>query len=170
MIEYLKKDITRVETGLIAHGCNCQGAFGSGVAGAIAREFPHVRAEYMKLFHSQKDLLEKRKRELLGCVQYVRDLKHGRVFANMFTQYSFGADGQRYADPSAIETALNEVVMYLYCYNRIADSHGDERLNLYIPKIGCGLGGLNWEVDVLPIVTDIHDHVESNFNIYICEI
>ena len=39
----VKGDLLSVTEGVIAHGVNCRGAFGSGVAGAIARKFPWVR-------------------------------------------------------------------------------------------------------------------------------
>ena len=48
MINYINKDITTVETGVIVHGVNCQGAMGSGVALAILKKWPTVYSEYKK--------------------------------------------------------------------------------------------------------------------------
>ena len=42
VIKEIQKDITTVEEGVVLHGCNCSGGFGSGVAGAIRKKWPDV--------------------------------------------------------------------------------------------------------------------------------
>lgn len=136
ILQYANQDITTIQHGIIAHGCNCSGGFGSGVAGAIAKRWPHVREMFLKATPSPT---------LLGCSHIVwAECPHIRI-ANMYTQLKYGTDGQVYADPSAIEKALLFVCQYA----------NDENVPVFIPRIGSGLGGLDWDADVLPRVNNV---------------
>ena len=42
---YKIEDITKATEQVIAHGCNCQGRMGAGVAKAIARKWPKVKID-----------------------------------------------------------------------------------------------------------------------------
>src|SRR5271167_114181 len=48
-IKYLNKDITTVDEGIIAHGCNCQGVMGSGVARFLRDKYPQIFPYYQDL-------------------------------------------------------------------------------------------------------------------------
>lgn len=61
---------------------------------------------------------------------------------NLFTQLNYGKDGKKYANLNAVKSTLEQAV-------RFAITH---ELPLYIPRIGCGLGGLDWVSDVEPFV------------------
>lgn len=151
MIDYITKDLTTVEEGegVIYHGCNCVGGYGSGVAGAIRKKWPSAYEAFKENGVGE---------DLLGQVNLL--LYAGQpVIANSYTQLTCGYDGQRYADPCAIASTLSQVAEY-------SDAAG---YDIYMPKVGCGLGGLSWEDDVLPIV----EYVSSDFpklNIHICDI
>lgn len=153
MILYITDDITTMHGGIIAHGCNCSGGFGSGVAGAIRKKWPIVYDRFKANGTGN---------HLLGTVDFIEVAPTIRV-ANMYTQEFYGRDGKRYADPLAIERALTEVIFE-------ASNLGclEEDDNIYMPKIGCGLGGLSWELDVEPIVNKLSQRVM--LNIYVCEI
>lgn len=146
MINYLKKDITTVERGIIGHGCNASGGFGSGVAGAIRKKWPEVYKEYKKLYNA--DLLS------LGVIFCCRvDVE--LIVANMITQEKYGYDGAAYADPNAIADTVEQAVQVAKSVN----------LPVYFPKIGCGLGGLDWEYEVRSIyeyVANKYPEVEIN--------
>lgn len=157
MITYLDKDITTVEEGIVAHGVNCMGAMGSGVAKAIREKWPDAYSEYMKngRYFNGKD------ESLLGSCQMVPvDAKSAncRLFvANCYTQKYYGHEpGRKYAE----QRAINESLGHAYS---LADVHD---LDIYMPKIGAGLGGLNWTTEVLPIV-EMWDKL-SKANTYIC--
>lgn len=81
------------------------------------------------------------------------------IVANLFTQDRYGSDGKVYADRQAIAIALEQVFMMSNTMN----------MPIYMPKIGCGLGGLDWNNDVKPIVEEL---VNSNpeCKVYICDI
>lgn len=125
-------DLLSVERGLIVHGCNCSGGFGSGVAGAIARKYPEVKKYFHKVDANAT---------YLGAIQPVK-VSHELTIINAFTQISYGSDGGRYANLAAIQEVLYNTLTYavLYDHPKIA-----------VPRIGTGLGGLDWETEVKPI-------------------
>lgn len=146
-IEYVKKDITTVNKGMVLHGCNCSGGFGSGVAGAIKRTWPPV-----------EQMFRENKNPVLATVD-IKDLGYGLYVGNGYTQQNYGYDGRIYADIGAVRkvifTAMN------FCALNDIDT-------LYIPKIGCGLGGLNWEDHVLPAIENIDK--KELVKVVVCEL
>ena len=137
MIHYVKGDVTEASQSIIAHGVNCQGAFGSGVAGAIRKKYPAVREAY--LLHEPKTL---------GTCQYVNHAD--KIWVNAFTQENYGYDGKEYAS----------LVGVAYCFENIAKymkSH--ELTELAMPKIGCGLGGLDWK-DVEHLINELLNEID----------
>lgn len=154
MIEYLTKDLLTVNHGIIAHGCNCQGKMGAGIAKEVRSKWPPVYYMYVDKCYSTTN-----KRGLLGEAQVipVSQTPWGQLFvANLFTQERYGREPIRYADPDAIKTALRKVAKFCV----------DRDLPLYMSKIGCSLGGLSWVDDVEPIVQELSD--ELNIPIYVC--
>ncbi len=130
MLKYIKKDITTVTEGTIAHGVNCQKVMGSGVAKALYTKWPHVKAKYLE-----------NHKNILGKVQWVR-LNEGLWLTNCYTQQYFGSDGKSYGNVAAVVICLNEV---------LNESNGP----VYIPRIGCGLAGLSWDKEVGPVLEDL---------------
>jgi len=133
-LHYALKDITTVKRGIIAHGVNCRGVMGAGVAGAIARTWPRVKREYLKGPWP------------LGEIQVVEVTPNTLYVANCFTQVDYGRDRtKRYANPRAIHQALDRVF-------GLADAR---HLPLVMPRIGTGLGGLDWTLDVKPLIISL---------------
>lgn len=106
----------------IAHGVNCRGFMGSGIALPIKNMFPENFLAYNELC---------RRGELLpGFVLPV--IENGIIVLNMATQYELGPDAQYdYVD----EAAQN---LYAYCTMNAVKI-------VKMPKIGCGIGGLQWK-------------------------
>lgn len=123
MIHYVQGDVTEAPHQVIAHGVNCTGHFGSGVAGAIKRRHPYVREQYLSL-----------DKHVLGTCQFVE--YRGQIWVNAHTQQDKGYDGRQYADLTAIGYCLSEIADYMEANNLTT---------IAMPKIGCGLGGLKWE-------------------------
>lgn len=135
-----QRNLTFITHGVIAHGVNCQHAMGAGVAKDLYEEWPEVRETYMAMPKNQMKL---------GLVQPVR-INQDLVIMNCFTQEYYGREkGRRYADPEAIQTCLNKVLLWMEHRNLY---------QLYMPFIGCSLGGLDWEKDVHPIIKDLSLH------------
>lgn len=150
-MRYIKKDITTVEApAIILHGVNCQGVMGSGVARALYEKYPLVKEHYLSL---------PKERMKLGNVQLV-EVGRSLFVSNCFTQDFFGKDGRRYASPIAIRRCFSNISEDATYYG-ISD--------IYLPKIGCGLGGLEWERDVLPEI-EWFEVKHPEFNITICEL
>lgn len=142
------KDLTTVTEGIVAHGCNCAGGFGSGIAYAIRNKWPIVYDHFKENGTGFR---------LLGTVDYV-DISEELIVANCYTQELYGPPGMKYASYLAIEKCIKEV----------AEEAWMLKMDLYLPKLGCGLGGLNWEE-----VSDVYEEVFSYYadvNIYVCDI
>jgi O-acetyl-ADP-ribose deacetylase (regulator of RNase III) len=157
MIKYVKKDITTVSKGIVAHGCNCQGVMGAGVALAIRKKWPKAFESYVSMCQATAD-----RSMLLGTALIVNvhaSKPHHLFVANMFTQEYYGSGGQQYASPGAIATSLHAAVSF-------ASAVG---LPVYMPRIGCGLGGLAWERDVQPVVEAVLTEY-PDVEIYICDL
>ena len=127
-----------------AHGCNCAGAMGKGIAMQFKEKYSRMYLKYKKLC---KDGLFS-----LGDV-FVYDYGNGIIF-NLGTQKTWKTK----ADIDAIETAL--IKMFLYAVeNNIHE--------IALPKIGAGLGGLNWN-DVKNTINKIAQEY-PNINLFIVE-
>jgi len=134
MIEYIKKDITTVTDGVIIQGVNCRGKMASGVAKAIYTKWPEVREQY---------LAQASDRRRLGKAHVV-PISNKLTVLNCYTQEYYGRDGKVYACSNAIGECLGNA---FGLFGRQA--------TFYMPKIGCGLGGLDWGKDVEPIVREV---------------
>lgn len=152
MITYETKNLITVTEGIIIHGCNAQGAMGSGVAGALRRQWPEIYKSYSKM-------VAMRKTDCLGMVDTVWIPEHPRlVVMNAITQEYFGSDGNRYADLNAIDKTM-----------RYACNFAGGYLPVYTPKIGCGLGGCKWEEEVKPLFERISEDLPHQ-EIIVCDI
>jgi len=127
MISYLKCDLFDTNCDIIAHGVNCMGAFGAGVAYFVDRYYPKARDYYF-------DKLEEEGWKP-GDVQMVLQID-GKYIANCATQDRYLPRGVRHADYDAIRTCMDKV-------KRFAKDKG---LSIAIPKIGAGLAGGDWNV------------------------
>lgn len=145
----ITRDLTTVENGIVAHGCNCQGGFGSGIAGAIKKIWPQVAVAFFNNGIGK---------ELLGSIQNV-PLNENLTVANCYTQEYYGPGDKKYASIEAIEACL-----HLLCELAI-----DEDKDVYVAKIGCGLGGLSWEDEVKPVYETIFAKY-PDLTIYVCDI
>lgn len=148
-VTYIKQDITAISSGIIAHGVNEQGVMGSGVALAIRNKWPQVYERYLKhcrgYHHGTADIIQ---------------INDGLYVANCYTQETYGRERRRYADPTAIQTSLQQVCLYSSLF--------DVR-PIFMPRIGCGLGGLSFEVDVQPVIEQLI-YQFPNVDIFVCDI
>lgn len=150
MIEYIKKDVTTTELGIVAHGVNCQRTMGSGVALAIRKKWPTAYSAYMD---------NPGGKAMLGTCQLVSIYDDESLWvANCYTQVFYGKNG-KFANADAVGRSMSTCLRY-------ADVFG---LPVYMPRIGCGLGGLDWDKEVLPQL----EAVSEEFNrvlIYVCDL
>jgi len=116
--------------GIIAHGVNCCGVMGAGVAKVIAEQYPVVRKYYLAKF------TRKIQPELLGTVQLVQ-INEQLDVANLFIQVYYGKTLRCYNDnPQQLDYgALDK------CLDRVFDLAKGMGRPLGLSKIGCGLAG-----------------------------
>ena len=137
MLHEVKQDITTVTRGIVCHGVNCRRAMGSGVALAIKIKWPTVYETYMESGYGDT---------LLGTAVVIQ-VEPEVYVANCYTQIDFAGylghpDQEVLASAMAIESSLDYVF-------EIAQAR---ELPLYLPRIGAGLGGLDWDHDVYPTI------------------
>lgn len=140
-METINKNILDIDYGVIVHGVNCSGGFGSGLAGQIKSKYPVVE----RVFKATPPCPE-----LLGEIQVVK-VSDALFIVNAFTQVYYGRNNIRYADVGAIQTTLKTAI-------RFADKIGQD---IHLPLIGCGLGGLDWGIDVKPIYETLRADAED---------
>jgi O-acetyl-ADP-ribose deacetylase (regulator of RNase III) len=127
MINYVKGDLFKSGADIIAHGCNCRGGYGSGVAFTMAKKFPKAKRYYLDKHESEG--------WELGDVQFVK-VFGDRYIANCATQDAYYPRDKVHADYDAIRL----------CMMKVKDFAKAENKKIAIPKIGAGLAGGDWTV------------------------
>ena len=145
MINYINADLLDSDCNFICHQVNCQGKMGSGVAKQIRDRWPEVYTNYVKIANSK----------MLGKVQ-VLSIENANIpfqyVVNVFAQEFYGYDGKRYTSYDAFQSCLEDLK------NQIP-----RRATIAFPyKIGCGLGGANWE-----IIEKMIDIVFKDYGVFI---
>jgi len=127
-----------------AHGCNCAGAMGKGIALQFKNKFPKMYIEYKRL--CKEELFS------LGDI-YTYDYGNGTVF-NLGSQKTWKTK----ADINAIESSLIKMLSY---------AQQNNILKIALPKIGAGLGGLNWN-DVKSLINIVSQDY-PNIDLFVVE-
>lgn len=124
MIRYIENgDIFNLkDVNSYAHGCNCAGAMGKGIALQFKIKYPKMYLEYKNL--CKKEMFN------LGDT-FIYKHEKGYIF-NLGTQKSWRTK----AKIDAIEEALNKMLLFA------SENH---IYKIGLPKIGAGLGGLDWK-------------------------
>lgn len=107
----------------IGHGVNLAGLMGAGIAKVFREEYPDMYTVY------RTKCLE-RTLHLGGFMPWEED---GTVIFNLATQTNPGPDASLAAVVSAVEGALAACFSYY------------DVPELAVPRLGCGIGGLQWE-------------------------
>jgi O-acetyl-ADP-ribose deacetylase (regulator of RNase III) len=147
----IDQDLTKIQQGVILHGCNTKGVMGFGQSLALRSAFPMIYPPY----RSYCQIANKMGRNILGRVIEVQIEDKDLYVLNGLTQKEYGVDGKVYADINAIERVVNHA----------AEFASFLKVPLYMTKIGCGFGGLKWE-DVSKVVQAAAD--KHNIDINIC--
>ncbi len=122
MITFTQGDLFECGIPAIAHGVNCRGAMGAGIAAQFRKRWPLMYAKY-------------RRRCAKGEFEPgdVMSWQHpGGVVFNLATQDQSGAD----AHPWMIAAAVGRMVQ------EATGPHGLGISTIAMPMIGCGIGGL----------------------------
>lgn len=133
----IEKDLTKIEQGVILHGCNTKGVMGYGGSQIMKSAFPTIFPPYK----SYCTIAQKMGRNILGRVIEVQIEDRDLYVLTGLTQQDYGVDGKVYADIDAVSKVVDHA----------AEFASFLKIPLYMPKIGCGHGGLQWS-EVKPIV------------------
>jgi O-acetyl-ADP-ribose deacetylase (regulator of RNase III) len=127
-IEFVSGDLfaNRFQAQALAHGCNCQGSMGAGIATGFRDRYPAMYEEYRRRCKAQP-------REFnLGEAWLWKTDERPWVF-NLGTQEQYWRGRASY---EAIEEALQKMQVE-------ADREGVG--SIAVPRIGVGYGGLPWK-------------------------
>lgn len=127
-IQYVSGDlfVNRFNAKALAHGCNCKGSMGAGIAVGFKEHYPAMYEEYRR-----------------RCKANPREFSPGDVFLweeenkpcvfNLATQEDYWRSRATYEN---VENCLSSM-------KRLADEECIS--SIAIPRIGAGYGGLSWK-------------------------
>ena len=116
---------------VMIQGCNCWNRMGSGIALQIKENFPEA---WEVDRHTIKGYREK-----LGRFTTATVGDNQRIY-NAYTQFNYGYDGLLYTDYKAVRQVFRKLYDVLNCGTK------NKMFKICYPKIGCGLGGGDWEI------------------------
>ena len=130
--------------GHLIHGCNCFHTMGGGIAAKIAKEFPQALAIDKKTIRGSFE-------KMGGFTVWTHQVRENNLCGiNLYTQYRPGPNAEYYA--------------ILRGFENINSAFEGATEPFFIPKIGCGIGGLEWEC-----VEEIINIATPNINIVVVE-
>lgn len=125
---------------VICHQVNCQGVMGSGIAKEIRERFPEVYETFRKQYNSKENKL--------GNIDIVDICNSKRFVVNMYSQDNYLPRGIRHTDYEAFQSCLMKIKKFF--------NQKRHDISIGFPyKIGCGLGGGDWNI--------IKDLIENTF-------
>ena len=161
-VKYMQGNLLDADLEYYCHQVNCQGRMGSGIAKAIKEKWPVVYDAYVNLCQEREDEIYHMcggmengldwTETLLGEVQLIR-VEEDKTVINLFGQHYYGYDGKRYTSYDAFWACLGKIRETVPVGSKIG----------FPERIGCGLGGANWEV----IKTMIEEVLSEDFDVYI---
>lgn len=136
--QVIHKDIFTTRLNAIAHGVNCQGVMGAGIALEVKRRYPDLFEKYKKTCFEFKDENSTPTEFPFGTMYPYRVPNTNLHILNCFTQRDTAKrHGEVAISYQAIFTSFS--VAGAYC-----KENGIEELA--IPQVGAGLGGGNWKI------------------------
>jgi O-acetyl-ADP-ribose deacetylase (regulator of RNase III) len=122
---------------VLAHGVNTHGVMGSGIAPLFRNRYPAMYEEY-------------RERCLSGELQPGQtfvwtDWKTGVTVLNIASQQKPGRDARLEWIESGMLDAIDQLEQLNF-----------DKIVISMPRIGCGIGGLDWD-DVEPLLESINE-------------
>lgn len=138
-MQIINQDMLRLERGVLFHQVNCEGFMGGGIARALADKYRHLEPEYRRFCNDVRR--DGEDSSLLGKAQLVVISAELSV-CNVF--------GQVYTSSAERQTSYDGTVKAFEQIAHAREKHVNstfKRLPLYFPfKMGCGLGGGNWQI------------------------
>lgn len=140
-IPIIKANILQTDADFLLHGCNCQASMSGGLARFIAEKWPVVEIEDETVFNYLPVS------EMIGSystAQVHSDSGKLITVVNLYTQINPGPDFRI----SAMEKSITSFLA--------ATHHVTDESTFALPKIGCGIGGGNWD-EVYPLLCKLFE-------------
>ena len=129
-------DICKIKKGIICHQVNCKRKMGKGLASKIRYKFPNHYFDYMNTIPELGKIL-------------ITQITSNFYVVGLYSQDGYGSDGKLYTNYDAFVQCIKELKAFSDATN----------LPIFIPfKIGCGLGGADWEKIHLIIRSILKDY------------
>jgi O-acetyl-ADP-ribose deacetylase (regulator of RNase III) len=143
MIIEREGDILDSRDDVILHQVNCKGVMGAGLAKKIADAWPAVLEDYTGRFRNGP------RSDLLGLSFFTQISKTPcQWVVSLFGQDGYGTD-KRHTDYSALRRAIQSFVARSYLgFSTISVPY----------KLGCGLGGGDWDIVKSIIEEELADY------------
>jgi len=138
-MQIIQQDMLELRSGVLFHQVNCEGFMGGGIARALADKYPSLEEKYRDFCDSTRR--EGDDRTLLGKVQLVQ-INYDLSICNVFGQVNTSSSSRQTSYDGTVQ-AFERIVHARERYTHSTFA----RLPLYFPyKMGCGLGGGNWNI------------------------
>ena len=139
-IKHITGNVLDSDAPIIAHQVNCTGVMGAGVAKCIRERYPNIMFTYSRWCKTYDS-------NLLGMVlDYCTE--NNQIIANCFAQDKTGSGRQ--TNYEAFYSCLENI-------RKSFDYYGFEHRIAFPYKIGCGLGGGDWDV-ILAMIKSVFGH------------
>ena len=127
-VEYVAGDLfaNRFGAQALAHGCNCQGSMGAGIAVGFRERYPAMYEEYRRRCKATP-------REFNPGDAFLYKAPDGPWVFNLATQEGYWRSRATY---EAVEQALRAMR---------AQAEAEGITSIAMPRIGAGMGGLSWK-------------------------
>jgi O-acetyl-ADP-ribose deacetylase (regulator of RNase III) len=129
MFKEIEGDLFNSDAQALAHGVNIRGVMGAGIAKPFKEKFPLMYEEYCLMCRHET-------LHVGGCFAYYAG--NGRWIYNIASQDEPGP----FARVRWLSTGLRDALIHARRYKV------DE---IALPQIGCGIGGLDYKTDALPV-------------------
>ncbi len=150
MLIYKQGNIFESGEKFLAHGCNCKKSMGAGIAKQVRERYPNAYKADQATIWGDKNKL--------GSFTFGIE-EDGVMVFNAYTQFDYSRT-HRCVDYGALEKAINKIAQTVKI---ITVTEGAAALAM--PKIGCGLGGGDWNI-VSGILERISNAQGIDFHIY----
>ena len=144
MIEYLNMSIFDSPAECLVNLINCEGAMGKGLALEFKKRYPTMFLQY------QRDCMQKKMGIGMLSLYTTSDIKILNFPTKEYWRY-----------PSR----LIHIEYGLRTFNESYEFFGLRSISF--PKLGCGLGGLDWKTQVQPLMVDFLSNLSIDVYIHL---
>ncbi len=135
-MKIIEKDILTVESGIICQQVNCQCKMNSGLAKSIRDRWPIVYESFDR-FSRKANYWPLNLLGEIDLIQVGIDFGKELYVCNIFGQFNFGYDKQRYTDYCALNIGFQKLSRRI----QVSDE------TVYFPfNFGCDRGGADWGI------------------------